>query len=247
MNQTASQGDNRTGIVASEELAQEMTTGTSEFGPTSSGSRAAAGKVRIDYAREAEGRGLGSVPPPKGIRGKAKAAVDELMGHEPTLFMDKIGERLAFERSGTRLYEALLSKLEADGAFDDGPSREDLVAILEEEHRHFTMLVDVMRDLGGDPTAMTPSADLSATASMGLMKIVTDARTTLLQGLEAILIAEMVDRQGWEGLVELAQIAGKDELVTKFMQAEAIEAEHLAKVRRWVAAGQHWSEPRAAE
>jgi ferritin-like protein len=121
------------------------------------------------------------------------------------------------------------------------------VAILEEEHRHFTMLVDVMRDLGGDPTAMTPSADLSATASMGLMKIVTDARTTLLQGLEAILIAEMVDRQGWEGLVELAQIAGKDELVTKFMQAEAIEAEHLAKVRRWVAAGQHWSEPRAAE
>ena len=247
MNQTASQGHNRTGIAASEELAQEMQTGQQEFGPTSSGSRSAAGKVRIDYARQAESRGLGSVPPPKGLGKKAKAAVDTVLGHEPTLFMDKLGERLAFERSGTRLYEALISKLEADGEFDGGPSRDDLVDILEEEHRHFAMLVDVMRDLGGDPTAVTPSADLSSTASMGVVKVVTDPRTTLLQGLEAILIAELTDRQAWEALAELAQIAGKDELATRFMQAEAVEAEHLAKVRRWIAAGQHFIEPHAAE
>lgn len=247
MNQTASQGDNRTGIATSEELAEEMRTGPQEFGPTSSGSRAAAGKVRIDYARSAQGRGLGSVPPPQGLKNKAKAAVDMVVGHEPTLLMDKLGERLAFERSGTRLYEALLSKHEADDGFDGGPSHDELVEILEEEHRHFAMLVDVMRDLGGDPTAVTPSADLAATASMGVVKIVTDARTTLLQGLEAMLIAEMTDRQGWEALAEIAQIAGKDELATRCMQAEAVEAEHLAKVRRWVAAGQHWIEPSAAE
>src|SRR5690606_31701525 len=125
-----------------------------------------------------------------------------------------------FERSGTRLYEALLSKLEADGGFDDGPTRDDLVDILEEEHRHFALLVDVMRGLGGDPTAVTPSADLSATAPMGVVKVITDGRTTLLQGLEAILIAELTDRQGWESLVELAREAGKKELAQTFMQAE---------------------------
>lgn len=247
MNQTASQGDNRTGIARHEELAETMRAGVEEFGPTSSGSKAAAGKVRIDYAREAETRGLGSVPPPKGVTKKAKAALDEVIGREPTLFMDKLGERLAFERSGTRLYEALLSKLEADGGFDDGPTRDDLVDILEEEHRHFALLVDVMRGLGGDPTAVTPSADLSATAAMGVVKIITDARTTLLQGLEAILIAELTDRQGWESLVELAREAGKKELAQTFMQAEATEARHVEHVRRWVAAGQHVAPAQAAE
>lgn len=246
MKQTASQGHNQTGITAHEKLAREMTDGTDEFGPSSSGSKSAAGKVRVDYARATQERGLGSVPPPKGIKGKGKAVVEKIAGHDPTLFMDKIGERIGFERTGTRLYEALVSKLEADGGFDGGPSREDLTDILNEELRHFTMLAEVMRKMGGDPTAMTPSADVAATASMGVLKVITDARTTLLQGLEAILIAELTDRENWGGLVELARDAGEDELAMRFQEAEAIESEHVGKVRRWVAAGQHRSEAHVA-
>jgi hypothetical protein len=34
-----------------------------------------------------------------------------LGGKEPIVFLDKLGERAAFERSGTRLYETLIAKL----------------------------------------------------------------------------------------------------------------------------------------
>ena len=43
--------------------------------------------------------------------------------------MDKLGERLAFEHAGARLYEALLAKHRAYGSFDGGPSADDLVAV----------------------------------------------------------------------------------------------------------------------
>ena len=51
--------------------------------------------------------------------------------------MDKIGERLAFERTGTRLYEALVSKHEAFGSFPGGPSgagEDALVEPFEQAH-----------------------------------------------------------------------------------------------------------------
>ncbi len=247
MNQTATQGNNRTGITVNEELAEEMTAGVAEFPPSSVGPPIGADVVRIEYAREAEGRGLGSVPPPVGFLGKTKATVEKVVGHDPTVFMDKLSERIAFERTGTRLYEALISKLEADGGFEGGPTREELLEHLNEEHGHFTMLVELMRDMGGDPTAMTPSADVSATASMGVLKVITDARTTLLQGLEAMLIAELTDREGWQALCDLARQNDKEDLVKRFEEAEATEARHIYAVRTWVGAGQGRAMPAAAE
>ena len=151
--------------------------------------------------------------------------------------MDKLGERIAFERTGTRLYEALVSKHEGFGSFEGGPSREELVEILEEEHRHFSMRTETMHGLGGDPTAMTPSADRAAVVASGVQKVVTDPRTTLLESLEAILVAELADADGWHALRALAESAREDDLVRRCAEAEAREAEHLEKVRRWVTAG----------
>ena len=51
--------------------------------------------------------------------------------------MDKLGERLAFERAGTRLYEALVSKYDAYGSFTGGPSRDDLEHVMQEEYRRY--------------------------------------------------------------------------------------------------------------
>jgi hypothetical protein len=45
---------------------------------------------------------------------------------EMVLLVDKLGERLAFERSGTRLYETLLSKFDSYGPFEGGPERAEL-------------------------------------------------------------------------------------------------------------------------
>jgi rubrerythrin len=237
MNQHPTQGSNRTGIATRPHEAQEMVAGTREFPPSSTGAPHPDESVRILYARGAtETRGLGSMPPPVGLRGAAKAALGKLKGQQPTLLIDKLAERLAFERTGTRLYEALVSKHEADGGYPGGPTRRELEDILNDEHRHFAMLVDLVRGMGGDPTAQTPSADAVSILSTGVVQMIVDPRTTLLQGLEAILLAELADREGWTMLAELARDAGKQDLAALFEAAESREAEHLAKVRRWVRA-----------
>jgi len=68
--------------------------------------------------------------------------------------------------------------------------------------------------------------------------VIVDPRTTLLQSLEAILVAELADSTCWETLVELAQEAGEDDLVQPFKQSYTTEQEHIHKVCAWVAAGQ---------
>src|SRR5690606_36360283 len=48
---------------------------------------------------------LGSVPVPGTVKGMVKSAGNMLTGHHPEVFLNKFGERLAFERSGVRIYE----------------------------------------------------------------------------------------------------------------------------------------------
>lgn len=177
---------------------------------------------------------VGSVPPPGSMKGMATTAMQMLKGNKPTVFIDKLGERLAFERSGVRLYEAVLTKFDALGSWDGGPSRADLEDIRNEELEHFEMLKQTIDQLGADPTAMTPSADMVANESSGILKVVSDPRMTLAQSLHAMLVAERADVEGWGLLVGLAENIGQDELAQRFRQAEATEEEHGRKVRSWL-------------
>jgi len=236
MSQSATSGTNLTGIAAAPQRSQEMVRGMDEFPPSSHDGAHSIAQVRIAYAQL--GEPVGSVPQPADLTGKVQAAAKAVMGEKPLLLIDKLGERLAFERSGTRLYEALISKHEAYGSFSGGPSKQGLEQVMEEEYRHFTLLQTAIEQLGGDPTAVTPAADLSGTAGHGIKQVIVDPRTTLLQSLEAMLIAELTDNACWGTLIELAQRAGEDELVRQFQQARMTEQEHLDKVKTWVAAGQ---------
>jgi hypothetical protein len=85
--------------------------------------------------------------------------------------MDKLGERLAFELGGARLYEALLSTHTAYGSFNGGPDSEGLLHILTQEYAHADLLERAIKDLGGDPTALTPAANLAANISAGLPQV----------------------------------------------------------------------------
>lgn len=230
-------GPNHTGVATHEDRTEEMVEGTLVFRPSSTGTTVADDAVRIDYARQSDELGLGSVPPP------TEAAADD----RTALMLDKLGERLAFERTGVRLYEALVSKHEAFGGHPGGPTRDELLEILNDEHRHFSMLVEVVEGVGGDPTAVTPAADVVGTVAMGVVKVITDHRTTLLQSLEAILVAELADRDGWSLLVELARELGDDDMVAQFVHAEQAEIRHVARVRAWIRAGYEPGTKRAAQ
>jgi bacterioferritin (cytochrome b1) len=233
------QEHNKTGVATNRDGAQQMGEAAAKFPPTSTGTIVGDDKVRIEYAKDvdADEQGYGSVPAPSGFAGKARVLIAGLLGGEPMRMIDKLGERLAFERTGVRLYEGLISKHEAFGGFDGGPSRSELMTILNQEHAHFKLLEDVILRLDGDPTAMTPSADLALTVGAGVLQVITDPRTTLRQGLEAILVAELADREGWNLLIELARKAGNTQMLALFEQAERIEEQHVVALRRWLAAG----------
>ncbi len=229
-------GHNRTGIASAGAFSEAMLEGMEEFSPATVGDETEIARVREDYAKEAEP--IGSVPPPPSVKGAIKTAKQGVLGRRPTQFIDKLGERLAFERTGIRLYEALISKHTAFGSFEGGPTRAELEDILREEFAHFRMLADALAKLGADPTVMTPSADLHATLSKGILEVMVDPRTTLPQCLEAALVAELADNECWEALSELAEKSGEEELARLFERALTEEAEHLELVRSWIAAAQ---------
>jgi hypothetical protein len=91
-------------------------------------------------------------------------------------------------------------------------------------------------ELGGDPTALTPSANLAANVSAGLPQVLADPRTNLLQCLEAIVVAELADNECWTVLCARPRRRSRGGRHA-CQQAIAHERDHLRKVRRWIAAG----------
>lgn len=215
-------GGNRTGLAHSPER-RGMLDVPPELGPTSRGSADQIAAVRIRYAREGG--------PPGTMPREPHVAFDQLM------LLDLLGARLAFERGGVRLYDALIAKHDAFGGFSGGPERRDLVHIRDEEHAHMRMLDGLIADLGGDPTVVTPCANRELVASKGIIDVLVDPRTSLLDGLESIVVAELADHEQWIGLVDIARELDRDDLVRDFVTAQSTEDEHLTKVRSWIAAG----------
>lgn len=250
-------GMNRTGAAVSPEGTQAMNNAADVWSPALAIDTTAMQADRTVYINDAES--VGSIPPPLTVKGVLKTGMAKIKGSNPSIFMDKLGERIAFERTGVRLYEALITKYQAVSQQDpdalprveqaSGLGAEALAAsslargesaaqtltrIRAEEHQHFRMLCDAMTKLGGDPTAMTPCADVTGTASLGYMQALTDPRTTLAQCLNIMLSVELTDNAGWELLILLAQDAGEAELSARFLAAQSQEQEHLVIVKAWL-------------
>ena len=192
----------------------------------------------LEQERTAWSRGaepLGTVPPPATPKGAIKKVIEKLQGHQSNVLVDKLGERLQFERTGTRIYDALLAKFDAAAVHEGGPTRIDLEQFREEEHRHYVLVRDAIRQLGADPTAVTPCADLVAIAGLGWVQVVTDPRTTLTQALDIVLVAELADNDSWHLLIDLTQALGFRDLAAEFRGALAEEDIHLTRVRGWIA------------
>src|SRR5690349_1736429 len=128
-------GTNRTGVAASPLDARKLVEGA-EQASTSEG-----GPERIAAFR-AE---LSATAPPKGA---AKTVAKALQGEQANVLLDKLGERLAFERSGVRLYDAVLAKVPASRTSEGDLDAADLARIRDEEHQHMLLVEDAIRQLG---------------------------------------------------------------------------------------------------
>jgi rubrerythrin len=217
---------NRTGVMINPEMSAEMIQGAKNFEP-SLGDGTELAEERADYI--SEGLPIGSYPPISS--GDDTAGLDKM-----AVLLDKLGERLAFERQGARLYETFIHKVEATGRGDDnGPTVDELRHICDEELEHFHLLQKAITELGGDATAMTPSADVAAVISQGVVKVACDPRMTIAQTLQAVLTAELADNDGWQMLQQLAAELGQNDLEKQCEKALEQEQEHLQNVRSWLA------------
>lgn len=221
---------NRTGIMTNPELSIEMIEGAKQTKPSSQGDATELASVRAEYIEEAVPIGSPPVMVEVSENGENVGQFDGL-----AVLLDKLGERLAFERQGTRLYEAFLQKCESLTLEDaSGPSTEELRHICQEELEHFHLLQNAITALGGDATVQTPSADVAGVLSHGVLQVVSDPRTTIPQTLQAMLTAELVDNDGWQMLQDLAAELGQDDLEEQCRKAFEEEQEHLEKVREWL-------------
>lgn len=180
--------------------------------------------------------------------------------HDRLQLLDKLGERITFERISMRLYDALLVKYQTCIAADAAPSpiaqalqeinevsealgiacgespAQTLERFRAEELAHWYMLCDSMQQLGGDPGIQTPCAHVMARASSGLIQVVTDPRTTLSQTINIMLTAGLTNTAGWELLRRLAEQAGETGFSERCKHALAQEEQHLSLLGNWMIA-----------
>ncbi|WP_200883098.1 ferritin-like domain-containing protein [Massilia sp. BSC265] len=228
-------GMNKTGVQMSPLQTKAMLSDDKIITRGQPGDETAMAQLREAYIAETEG--LGSIPVPGNMKGMASMAVNMVTGNKPQILLDKMAERLAMERTATRLYDALLVKVDAlhgGGGVPVGTiTREQVASIRGDEARHALLMRDAIASMGGDPTAMTPSADLVGVEAMGLVQVLSDPRTNMAQSLHAILTAELSDGVGWETLIALAHEHGQADLVDGFSDALLQERKHQALIQTW--------------
>lgn len=225
-------GLNRTGLDMAPLSRDEMIEfARKEASNVPAGSSTALDELRRSYALEADR--IGSVPIPGKAKGMVNTMVDALKGTKASVLIDKLGERLAYERTGVRLYEAIIVKASAASS---GPMLDisQLQRIRDDEESHFHMVAKYLTGLGADPTAMTPCADVSGVAAMGHLQVMTDPRTSVAQALNSLLMIEMGDNAGWELLIELAEASGHADMAQAFAVALETERQHMEMVKGWL-------------
>jgi hypothetical protein len=222
---------NRSGIMSNPLMAAESIQGAENSVPSSEGNSADMALERTEYLQR--GEKIGALPAI--INAHADCKMGLVSEQQLAVLLDKLGERLAFERQGTRFYEACVQKFESMPIPNlEIPTVEDLRHICFEERQHFELLQRAIVKLGGDATVQSPSADVAGVLSHGLLIVVSDPRTSVAQTLQAALIAELADNDGWEMLQQLAEQLGQVELARQCRLALDAETEHLESVRGWL-------------
>ena len=150
------------------------------------------------------------------------------------VLLERMAERLAFERCATRLYEALLARL-ATGTGESALPRATLQRFHDDAAAHFEILCEGIESLGGDPLAPAAAGDVVAEQTQTLLQAINDTRVCLRCCVDTMLFAELSDRAGWEALLEIASTSGRDALAQRFQIVLQEKAEHVDRISGWAA------------
>ena len=161
--------------------------------------------------------------------------MDKLAKNNPEKVVDLLTERLFFERSGVKLYDAIIAKLTTS---NDPEVHRTLRAMQEhraQEKEHEEWLEAQIRALGGDAHTCTEMAALATRESSGIEAVVMDGDNDPVHLFHALMAAELADNAGWDLLVALADEAGDRDAKKEFKKRLHEEEEHVVFVRRALA------------
>jgi bacterioferritin (cytochrome b1) len=160
--------------------------------------------------------------------------MDNLARKNRDKVIDLLTERLTFERAGVKLYDRVIQRIEASNEWSLAFLIEELRQIRAEEWEHEEWLEAQIRSLGGDAHGETEHSKLIARESRGLEEVVLKGNEALPHLFHALLTAELVDNNGWELLVRLAEEADDRDMVRAFKKRLHEEEDHLLFIRKVV-------------
>ncbi len=156
--------------------------------------------------------------------------MDKLAQHNKEKVIDVLGERLAFERSGVKLYDKILERMKTSKDPKVAKMLDQMQEHRDQEKEHEEWLEGCIRQLGGDDKKLTEKAHLVTRESKGIEEVIMkDAELPHL--FHALLAAELVDNAGWYLLVQLADEAGDSKAKREFKKRLHEEEEHLVLMR----------------
>jgi bacterioferritin (cytochrome b1) len=162
--------------------------------------------------------------------------MDRLAALHRNELIDLLAERMAFERAGAELYDAIIEKI--DRSHDSAllPLLDTLREHREQELEHEKWLAGQIRALGGDVDQKTDRVRMIETESKGIKEVILGGDFVPAHLFHALLAAELLDNEGWELLLELADEADDDEARGAFADRLHEEEEHVLFARRAVVA-----------
>jgi rubrerythrin len=156
--------------------------------------------------------------------------MDKLGQKNKDKVIDMLAERLQFERSGVKLYDAVIKKMQSSREPSVTKMLDQMQEHRDQEKEHEEWLEECIRQLGGDDKQMTEKARLIQQESKGIEEVIMkDAEIPHL--FHALLAAELVDNAGWDLLVQLADEADDNKAKRDFKKRLHEEEEHLILVR----------------
>ncbi len=153
----------------------------------------------------------------------------------PEKLIDLLQERLAFERTGVKLYDRVLLMMRASQEPQVLGMVDTMQAYRDEEAEHQEWLEEQIRALGGDEHGESVRARLVATESRGIEEVILHKDVELQHLFHALMAAELVDNAGWDLLVALAEEADDDDALDALSLRQAEEEDHLEYLRQTMA------------
>ena len=160
--------------------------------------------------------------------------MEKLAKNNAAFVLDVLSGRLVFERTGVKLYDSAIEKIERRSEPRYHALLGQLHQIRNEEAEHAAWLEAQIRALGGNPDEKTDLAALEAEEATGIKSVIVDGHDKVIHVLHALLAAELADNAGWDLLVKLADDTGDRPAKLAFAKRLAEEAKHLLFIREAV-------------